>query len=139
MKDDLRDVRLRNRGLNRVLGDREASIMEVLWGREDVAVREIHKHIAEHEDIAYTTVMTITDRLWRKGLLRRRKEGNAYLYTPVATRESFMASCLERILTSFLPDMTETSLSRFVDNLANEKPGLLDDLERLVRERKANP
>lgn len=140
MPDDLlRDLRLQNHGLRRVLGRRELSIMEILWGRQDVSVREVHQDLARRESVAYTTVMTIADRLWRKGLLRRRKEGNAWLYTPVATREKFVATCLERVLDAFLPDLNEAALSRFVDGIAKEKPGLLDDLERLLHRRKGRP
>lgn len=137
MDDELlRDVRLQNRGLRRILGSRETSIMEVLWGRQDVSVREIHRILCERENVAYTTVMTIADRLWRKGLLRRRKDGNAWLYSPAATRESFVTSCLGRILDAFLPDLNEVALSRFVDGIAREKPGLLAELERLLQRRK---
>lgn len=136
-KDDfLRGVRLEREGLSRLLGDREAPIMEFLWRREDVSVRAVHRAIAGKSELAYTTVMTIMDRLWKKGLLSRRQEGNAYLYTPRVTRESFMARCLGRILDVFLPDMDEAALGRFVDRLADQQPGLLDELDRLVRARR---
>lgn len=134
----LRDVRLQQEGLRRLLGDRETSIMEILWDREDVSVREIHRQLSRREDVAYTTVMTITNRLWRKGLLRRRKEGNAYLYTPTQTRESFITSCLDRIFGAFLHDLNEAALSHFVDSLAKEQPDLLEELERLLREKKTD-
>ena len=132
----LKRIRLTRDGIRRVLGDRESSIMEVLWGREDVAVREIHRELSREEDIAYTTVMTITGRLHDKGLLTRRKEGRAYLYTPVETRASFFRRCLDRIFEAFLPDMDEAALSRFVDSMAREQPDLLEDLEEMLRERR---
>ncbi len=126
-------------GVKRLLGDREASIMEVLWDREDVSVREIQKALSAESELAYTTVMTTTDRLWKKGLLERRKSGNAYLYTPKESRESFIASCLGRLLESFMPDMSAAALSRFVDSLAERQPELLEELEQKLAQRRSSP
>ncbi len=131
-----RDVHLEKQGLNKVLGERESSIMELLWGRTDVSVREIHDALAERERIAYTTVMTIADRLWKKGLLSRRKQGNAYLYTPTQSRESFVTRCLKRVFGAFVPDLNPSALSHFVDSLADTQPELLDELERLIERKR---
>lgn len=109
--------------------------MEVLWGRKNVSVREIHQEIAKTEELAYTTVMTITDRLYKKGLLSRNKEGKSYRYTPKNSRESFITSCVGRVLDSFVPDMNRAALSHFVDSLASAQPELLDELEELLRKR----
>ncbi len=136
-KEYLPGVRLHESGLRRLLGDRETTIMEYLWGREDVSVREIHAALSRKEDLAYTTVMTITDRLWKKGLLARKQEGNAFLYTPRASRESFITGCLGTILESFLPDLNEAALTHFVDRLAEDQPGLLEELERLVARKRS--
>jgi len=130
-----KDVRLDHKGLCRLLGHREACIMEVLWGRKNVSVREIHQEIAKTEELAYTTVMTITDRLYKKGLLSRNKEGKSYRYTPKNSRESFITSCVGRVLDSFVPDMNRAALSHFVDSLASAQPELLDELEELLRKR----
>lgn len=130
-----RDVKLDHEGLCRLLGHREACIMEVLWGREDVSVREILRAISREEELAYTTVMTITDRLWKKGLLERRKEGKTYLYTPKVSKESFVTSCVRKIFDCFMPDMNSAALSHFVDSLASAQPELLDELEKMLRER----
>ena len=130
-----KDVKLDHEGLCRLLGHREACIMEVLWGRENVTVREIHRAISKKEEIAYTTVMTITDRLWKKGLLERYKDGKTYFYTPKSSKESFVTSCLRRVFNSFAPDMNRAALSHFVDSLASCQPELLDELENMLKER----
>lgn len=130
-----KDVKLDHEGLCRLLGHREACIMEVLWGRQDVSVREILRAISEEEELAYTTVMTITDRLWKKGLLERRKSGKTYLYTPKVSKESFVDSCLRKVLDCFMPDMNRAALSHFIDALASAQPELLEELEKMLRER----
>lgn len=135
-RDYLRSVNLHLAGLRRLLGPREASIMEHVWGKKDVSVRQVHRTLFETEDVAYTTVMTIMDRLWKKRILTRRKDGKAYLYTPTESRESFVTRCVGQIFEAFLPDLGEAGLSTFIDSMAREDPGLLDELERLLRERK---
>lgn len=65
------------------LGELERAVMEVLWGRADAAtVRDVHAALADSRDIAYTTVMTVLDRLAKKGVVSRRLEGRAWLYVP---------------------------------------------------------
>lgn len=130
-----RGVKLDHEGLCRLLGHREACIMEVLWGQKNVSVRDILRAISKEEDLAYTTVLTITDRLWKKGLLDRHKDGKTYYYTPKSSKESFVNSCLRRVFDCFAPDMNRAALSHFVDSLATSQPELLNELEQMLRER----
>ena len=63
--------------------------MDVLWSSEDdhwLTVREVHGSLAAHRDLAYTTVMTVLDRLARKGLVRQQRDGQAYRYQAQASR-----------------------------------------------------
>jgi predicted transcriptional regulator len=65
--------------------------MEVLWDRgESCLVREVARALSER-DLAYTTVMTVLDRLEKKGVVRRRREGRAWLYETTSTREEYIA------------------------------------------------
>jgi predicted transcriptional regulator len=70
------------------LGDLEQAVMERLW--EDpstpLSVREVHTRISVDRDIAYTTVLTVLDRLAKKHLVTRQLDGRSWLYTPVRTR-----------------------------------------------------
>ena len=61
------------------LGDLERRVMEELWGaRRPLTVREVHTAIATERVIAYTTVMTVLDRLAKKGLADREQDGRAF-------------------------------------------------------------
>ena len=62
------------------LGKLERETMDEVWKRKEVSVRDLE--LAFGERIAYTTIMTTLDRLYKKGLLKRRKEGRAFLYSP---------------------------------------------------------
>ncbi len=74
--------------------------MELLW--EDPArsrsVREVHTHIVVSRDLAYTTVLTVLDRLTKKGFVTRVLDGRSWLYQPVRTRaETAVDEILEMI------------------------------------------
>jgi predicted transcriptional regulator len=69
------------------LGKLERQVLDEAWGRGEVSVRDIY--LTFEERIAYTTLMTTLDRLYKKRLLERRKDGRAFLYSPAVTREEF--------------------------------------------------
>ncbi len=63
------------------LGELERAVMEVLWGRDSAAtVRDVHAELVDSRAIAYTTVMTVLDRLAKKGVVSRQLDGRAWLY-----------------------------------------------------------
>ncbi len=69
--------------------------MDRLWAAgEPLTVREVHEQLAEHRKIAYTTVMTVLDRLAKKHVVRQEREGRAFRYTPVASREQMVAELM---------------------------------------------
>ncbi|MCG2805882.1 MAG: BlaI/MecI/CopY family transcriptional regulator [Propionicimonas sp.] len=73
--------------------------MSILWSRPDwVSVREVHERLAVERDLAYTTVMTVLDRLAKKGLATRYLEGRAWLYRPARTEaDEFSASLIQTL------------------------------------------
>lgn len=64
-----------------VLGDLEQHVMAVLWrARSPLSVREVHESLHYSREVAYTTVMTVLDRLSKKGVVERQLDGRAWLY-----------------------------------------------------------
>ena len=81
------------------LGELEAAIMDRLWSRDEPAtVRDVLNDLRRHRQIAYTTVLTVMDNLYKKGWLRREPAGRAFRYTPVAGREQYVAQMLRQVL-----------------------------------------
>ena len=69
-----------------VLGDLEQHVMAVLWrGARPMSVRDVHEGLHYTRDVAYTTVMTVLDRLAKKAVVDRRLDGRAWLYTSQKT------------------------------------------------------
>ncbi len=83
----------------RQLGQLEAVVMARVWATDrPVLVREVLEQIQRERDIAYTTVMTVMDNLYRKGVLSREQEGRAYRYRAVRSREEHTAELMEEVL-----------------------------------------
>ncbi|MDP4505447.1 BlaI/MecI/CopY family transcriptional regulator [Nonomuraea turcica] len=78
------------------LGELERSIMEVLWSTDDwLTVREVVNRLSDR-NLAYTTVMTVMNRLVRKDFIRRERDddGRTWRYRPAAGREAYVAELM---------------------------------------------
>ena len=70
------------------LGELERRVMDRLWATPGPqSVRDVHLALSAERDLAYTTVMTVLDRLAKKALVRRTRDGRAYLYEPAQGRD----------------------------------------------------
>ena len=118
------------------LGPLEQRVLDYLWRRDAPAsVREVKREVGP--ELAYTTLMTTLDRLFKKGLLDRCPDGRAFRYTARASREAFGASQLRSLLARFWSREAEPTplLSSLVDAVGDHDRELLPELERLVREK----
>ncbi len=123
------------------LGPLERDVMEMVWrnresGRE-VSVRDIY--LAFEERLAYTTLMTTLDRLHKKGLLERRKDGRAFLYSPRLSPQEFERSIARNVIDTLLgrgAGDAEPVLACIVDAVSDHDRELLDELDRLIKEKK---
>jgi predicted transcriptional regulator len=119
------------------LGKLERQVLDEAWRRGEVSVREVF--VAFDEQVAYTTLMTTLDRLYKKQLLQRRKEGRAFLYAPAVSREEFEHGIREDMINGLLGQGAEgvgPVLACIVDTVSERDRELLDELDRLVKEKK---
>lgn len=87
-----------------VLGELEQAVMQILWASpEAMSVREVHARLAPDRDLAYTTVMTVLDRLTKKGIVRRNLDGRAWHYRPVATWAELVSGEILTMLEALAP------------------------------------
>ena len=105
------------------LGDLERAIMEVLWQTDTaLTVRQVSNGLDQRE-LAHTTVMTVLDRLAKKGFARRERDGRAWRYRPAATREAYVT---ELMLTAL--DQTGdrvAALARFAQSVSGDEAEVL--------------
>ena len=128
-------LRRKASGLAAIFGSLELRVLEALWAREgESTVRDV---LEAFPNAAYTTVMTTMERLHRKGVLERRKDGRAFSYKSVKSRDEMerglVTNALEPLLRS---GSAQPILSCLVDEVSRHDERLLDELERLVREKR---
>lgn len=107
----------------RGIGELEAAVMDVLWNRtEPASVRDVLAALGD-ESLAYTTVMTVLDRLARKGTVVRERHGRAWLYRPAATREAHIAQLMREALA--LAEDRESVLAHFARLVSKDEAAAL--------------
>jgi predicted transcriptional regulator len=120
----------------RQLGPLEQRMLDTLWARGSATVRELLQDT--YQDLAYTTVMTTLDRLFKKGLLTRSEEGRAFRYAPQFSREELHREAAGHIFRQLLDASPASSLplSFLVEILGERDEHLLDDLRKLVESKR---
>jgi predicted transcriptional regulator len=114
------------------LGSLESELMGRIWARGEISVRDLYLELSSR--LAYTTVMTTLDRLYKKGLLDRRKVGKAYFYTARLTESEYQQGVTCHLLGMVLHDSdAHAVLSSFVDKISETDRQMLDRLEQLVK------
>src|SRR4030066_2289281 len=123
-------------GLGRVLGDLERLVMDILWNRGEVTGREVLEEIEKSRPLALTTILTVIDRLLKKGLIKRKKRGGLFVYAPSISRDDFVKQVSEEVLQGILDISASSAASSFVDILYRTSPDEMDRLSRLREEGK---
>jgi predicted transcriptional regulator len=104
--------------------------MELLWDEHPIPVRTACERLGG--TLAYTTIMTTMDRLHKKRLLRRRKDGNAFLYEPAMTRAEYQGRVVEAALAPLLDNGAAPVLAAFVEVAAELDEKHLAQLEKII-------
>ena len=113
-------------------------MMERIWRSGEISVRDVHSEFANR--LAYTTVMTTMDRLYKKGMLQRRKEGKDFLYVAALTEQEYQERLTHHLFGMVLHDGKNSGavLSNFVDAVSDTDEKLLDHLDQLVKAKRRN-
>jgi predicted transcriptional regulator len=123
--------------LESTFGPLEMRVLEALWARKAPAcVRDLQP---EFPGVAYTTLMTTLDRLFRKGALSRAKSGRAFFYRPKASQQEMISELAGSTFATLLPSdsaFARPILSMFVDTVGERDHALLEELEKLVKARR---
>lgn len=119
------------------LGKLEQQVLNEAWEQREVSVRDVY--LAFGKSIAYTTLMTTLDRLFKKNLLTRRKDGRAFVYLPAFSREELDQGIREDLIDGLLgrgADAIQPVLACIVDTVSERDRELLDELDRLIKDKR---
>jgi len=104
----------------REFGELESAIMDVVWASErPYLVREVRERLSYNRALAYTTVMTVMNILYGKGVLCREKHGRAWRYWPAESREEHDARLMAEVLRS--GGNERITMMRFVERVSDEE------------------
>jgi len=123
--------------VEKYLGGLQAEIMELVWHRHPVTVRDVMNELAPTRPLAYTTVMTVMSRLAEKGLLHQKRDNKSFVYEPAVTADEFLSSLSRDIVRDLLQDFGQVAVSQFVSEIDSQDDGLAA-LEEAIRQAKAS-
>jgi predicted transcriptional regulator len=103
----------------------ELECLKALWTLGQGSVRDVKDRLTPTRPLAYTTIMTVLDRLVRRGGVERAKSGRSFVYRPLLTRESLQTIALQELIDTFF-DGSEEALVAYLEcrtrNLIPRKP-----------------
>ncbi len=129
-------ARLFRSSLKSQLGPLEQQLLNVLWQRKNATVRELLQY--GDINLAYTTVMTTLDRLYKKQYLDRAAEGRAFRYTPRHSQEEMEKAAAGEAIRQLLNSGSAAAmpLSYLVEAVSEHDISLLDELQKVVEKKR---
>lgn len=126
----------RRRPLAEVLGPLEGEVMDIIWARGEVTVRDVLEDLSRRRPIAYTTVMTTMGRLTEKGLLRREEANPAHRYVALVSQEQYARSTVESVIDWLIKQFPDPAVAYFLDRVAEEEdPTVIEELRKAIERR----
>jgi predicted transcriptional regulator len=99
------------------LGPLEKEVMEIVWKKNVVSVKQVIAELSATHKLAYTTVLTILSRLWKKGLLDREKSGKSFVYKPKNDKQQTVNSMIRSTLQALVERYGDEAISAFIDEV----------------------
>lgn len=99
------------------LGELEKQIMDIIWKYKNCSARDVLIILEKDKKLAYTTVATILQRLYEKGLLKRTEGRTTYVYSPKITKESYSKNIVQTFLKKFINSFGDTAIASFAESI----------------------
>lgn len=106
------------------LGKLEQRIMDIVWEQRSCSARDVLVTLSNNKKLAYTTVATILNRLYEKGLLKRVENKSGYIYSSKLSKEKYTKNVATSFLKNFINSFGDTAIASFaqgIDKLPQEK------------------
>ena len=119
-------------------GELEFTLLATLWSKADrtASARELYDRVGAPRGIVYTTVAKVLDRLFEKGMVTRRRDGRAYIYTPTARRVDTERAMVRALIERILGDDPQPAVAALIGAVEDVSPDLLDQLRAELETRK---
>jgi predicted transcriptional regulator len=114
------------------LGELEKQVMQYLWLSPNVDAKQVHAALAKQRDSSPNTVQSALERLYKKGLLSRDKQGHAYLYRAKIQREELIAKLIDSVACDFISQGENSLVTAFSSASSDMDEAQLVQLEKLI-------
>ncbi len=115
------------------VGELESTVLEALWARGELATPAVFDAVGRPRALAYTTILTVLQRLYRKGLVSRRGAGKAHIYSPAMSRDEFSERRAE-VLAGAMIGLGNAGLSAFLAEAKRLDPAFMGNLRSQLQE-----
>ena len=119
---------------SKTLTDSESQIMDVVWILGSASVRQVTERLSESKGVTYNTVQTIMGILEQKGYLERHKDGRAFVYQALVSRDEAQSEVVDHVVGQFFGGSRRELLLNLLGSDEIEADEI-DDLKRLLEER----
>ena len=133
----IHSFKLAENGLTHIFGELEAKLIAAVWELEEASVQAVIDHLGG--ELNYKTAMTVLNRMTVKGVLSRHKSGRAFVYRATASKKELLAGVFDQMVRGmFNDDFRQIALAQLIETAQTLDPKLLDDISRLIEQRKQN-
>jgi predicted transcriptional regulator len=106
--------------------------MDIVWGLDSCHVRDVMEKFSKSKPLAYTTVATLLHRLYEKGMVNRKNEDIAFIYSPRSTKEKYSQNVAKLFLHNFFKSFGESAVVSFAQSVESLPKKKRDDFLKLL-------
>ncbi|QQX78814.1 BlaI/MecI/CopY family transcriptional regulator [Shewanella sp. KX20019] len=118
------------------LGELEKLVLHYLWENKSADAKQVHAYFEKQRGGSYNTIQSTLDRLFKKGLLSRYKEGHAFQYQAKVERHELIGQLINSVTSDFVAE-GETSLVAAFSSISNDlNVSQLDALELMIEKQR---
>ena len=103
--------------MNKSISDLEQKVMNIVWELKKCSVRDVFNILNSPKKLAYTTVATLLQRLYEKGLVNRNDDNLTLLYSPKISKESYSKKMAKLLTNSFFKSFGDTAIASFAESI----------------------
>ena len=116
------------------LGELEKLVLNYFWSVDAADAKQVHTYFEKQRGGSLNTIQSTLDRLYKKGLLKRKKESHAYRYRAANQRKAFIGQLIKDVTQEFADDDEDSLLAAFVSLSAEMDEQQLDKLDKIIQD-----
>lgn len=118
------------------LGELEKQVLQYLWNTQDADAKQVHAVLGQTRGNSLNTIQSTLDRLFKKELLSRTKQGHAYYYRAKVDRDALLATLISNVTSDFVTEGEHSLIAAFSSASSNLNDAQLDKLEQLIEQQR---